>query len=384
MQVLVYGAGQLAQMMYLDGVALGINVMAVDVNNNTVVHPVSKTLLDCTLEQAIEQADALTVEFEHVPEPLLAQAEASGKLYPGIDAILVGADRVREKQLLSRLGIANCPYQIVDDLGQLDKCVEKLGERLIIKASRDGYDGYGQWRLKTASDLPALKSQLSNLDLKAVPLVVEKMLSFDREVSLIGARSQSGEVVVYPLTENLHHEGQLHVSVAPATALNSALNAQAEAIFTKLVNGMDYVGILAVELFQCGEELLVNELAPRVHNSGHWSQVGAPTSQFQNHLRAVLNLPLGLACNTGGEAAISAMINVIGCDNLQMALLGIPGTHFHWYGKSVRQKRKMGHINVTAASYAELGSKLCKLSKFLPLANFPCLTEEAARLASAN
>ena len=142
MQVLVYGAGQLAQMMYLDGAPLGIYVMAVDVNNNAVVHPVSKAPLNYTLEQAIELADALTVEFEHVPEALLEQAEASGKLHPGIDAILVGADRVREKQLLTSLAIPNCPYQIVDDLAQLDSCVENLGERLIIKASRDGYDGY--------------------------------------------------------------------------------------------------------------------------------------------------------------------------------------------------------------------------------------------------
>ena len=384
MQVLVYGAGQLAQMMYLDGAPLGINVMAVDVNNNAVVHPVSKAPLNYTLEQAIELADALTVEFEHVPEALLEQAEASGKLHPGIDAILVGADRVREKQLLSSLAIPNCPYQIVDDLAQLDSCVENLGERLIIKASRDGYDGYGQWRLKAASELPALKSQLAELDLKAVPLVVEKMLNFDREVSLIGARSPGGEVVVYPLAENLHHEGQLHVSVAPASASTAALNEKARDIFTKLVNGMDYVGVLAVELFQCGDELLVNELAPRVHNSGHWSQAGSPTSQFENHLRAVLDLPLGLACNTGGEAAVSAMINIIGCDDHQMALLSVPGVHFHWYGKSVRQKRKMGHINVTASGYAELGSKLQKLSEYLSLAHFPCLADEASRLTSVS
>lgn len=384
MQVLVYGAGQLAQMMYLDGAALGINVMAVDVNNNTVVHPVSKTKLDCSLEQAITLADALTVEFEHVPEALLEQAQVSGKLYPGIEAILVGADRVREKQLLSGLNIPNCPYQIVDDLAQLDDCVANLGERLIIKASRDGYDGYGQWRLKTASELPALKAQLAELDLQTVPLVVEKMLNFDREVSLIGARSKSGEVVVYPLAENLHHEGQLHVSVAPATNSSAALTEQARDIFTKLVNGMDYVGVLAVELFQCGDELLVNELAPRVHNSGHWSQAGAPTSQFENHLRAVLDLPLGLAGNTGGEAAVSAMINIIGCDDHKLALLGIGGTHLHWYGKSVRPKRKMGHINVTASGYNALGQKLMALADYLSLEHFPQLQEEAARLQASN
>ena len=381
MQVLVYGAGQLAQMMYLDGAAMGIDVMAVDVSNNTVVHPVSKHPLGVTLEQAIDSADALTVEFEHVPEALLEQAEASGKLHPGIEAILVGADRVREKTLLSRLDIPNCPYQIIDDLAQLDGCVADLGERLIIKASRDGYDGYGQWRLKAASDLPALKEQLAGLNLKTVPLVVEKMLNFDREVSLIGARSKSGEVVVYPLAENLHHEGQLHVSVSPATQSTTALDEQARDIFARLVDGMNYVGVLAVELFQCGESLLVNELAPRVHNSGHWSQAGAPTSQFENHLRAVLDLPLGAAMNTGGEAAVSAMINIIGCDDHKLSMLTIPGTHLHWYGKSVRPKRKMGHINVTANSYVALAEKLTKLTGYLSLEHFPQLQDESVRLA---
>lgn len=384
MQVLVYGAGQLAQMMYLDGVALGIDVRAVDVSSQNVVHPVSKQPLGCTLEQAIDTADALTVEFEHVPEALLEQAEQSGKLYPGIDAILVGADRVREKQLLSRLDIPNCPYQIVTDLSQLDACVAQLGDRLILKASRDGYDGYGQWRLTSPAELPDLKEQLKELDLEAVPLVVEKMLNFNREVSVIGARSRNGEVKVYPIAENLHHQGQLHVSVAPASGSDEALTAKAKDIFTKLVNGMDYVGVLAVELFQCGDELLVNELAPRVHNSGHWTQSGADTSQFENHLRAVLGLSLGATGNIGGEASVSAMINIIGCNEHDFALLGIPGTHLNWYGKSVRVKRKMGHINVTASSYHELGDKLTSLSYFLQMEHFPKLLNEAVRLQSVS
>ncbi|MDC8832178.1 5-(carboxyamino)imidazole ribonucleotide synthase [Alteromonas gilva] len=382
MQVLVYGAGQLAQMMYLDGAALGIDVRAVDVNSNTVVHPVSKARLDGTIAQAIDWADALTVEFEHVPEDLLEQAEASGKLLPGMASVLIGADRVREKQLLSRLDIPNCPYQIVTNVDQLPDCVQQLGERLIIKASRDGYDGYGQWRLNKAEELPQLQQQLAGLDLEKVPLVVEKMLNFDRELSLIGARSRNGEVMVYPLAENLHHQGQLHVSVAPATASNEALTARAQEIFTRLVEGMDYVGVLAVELFQCGETLLVNELAPRVHNSGHWTQAGAHTSQFENHLRAVLGLSLGATGNIGGDAAVSAMVNIIGCDDHQLALLSIPGVHLNWYGKSVRHKRKMGHINVTAESYQALGNKLQRLSGYLSTTHFPCLPDESQRLAN--
>lgn len=380
MQVLVYGAGQLAQMMYLAGAPLGINVKAVDVNTQQVVHPVSKTAFDLSLVDAIKFAQALTVEFEHVPEDLLRQAKASGKLYPNMDSILIGADRVREKQLLEGLKIPNCSHCIVKDVKQLNDCITALGERLIIKASRDGYDGYGQWRMTANSQLPALQQQLANLDLNKVPLVVEKMVDFDREISIIGARNANGEITVYPLTENLHHQGQLHVSVSPATQLNETIATQANNIFVTLAEGMDYVGVLAVELFQCGDQLLVNELAPRVHNSGHWTQVGADTSQFDNHLRAITGLPLGGSSSIGGQASVSAMVNIIGCDSHDMALLKIPSIHLHWYGKTPRAKRKMGHINVAASSYAELGSKLEALSHFLPMENFPKLLAEAERL----
>ena len=282
MRVVVYGAGQLAQMMYLAGSPLGIDVQAVDVNSDTVVHPVSKTPLDIPLDEAIEGADALTVEFEHVPERLLEVAAQTNKLMPNIQSILVGADRVREKQLLQSMDVANCEHQVVTHLDQLDACVDALGNKLILKASRDGYDGYGQWRLSDESEFPDLKKSLQGLDLEAVPLVVEKMVKFDRELSLIGVRNAKGDIRTYPLAENLHHQGQLHVSVAPATNVDTELQEQAHTIFTKLAEGMDYVGVLAVELFQVNNTLLVNELAPRVHNSGHWSQSGAVTSQFEN------------------------------------------------------------------------------------------------------
>ncbi|WP_137168236.1 5-(carboxyamino)imidazole ribonucleotide synthase [Salinimonas lutimaris] len=376
MKVVVYGDGQLAQMMYLAGVPLGIEVQAVDVKSDTVVHPVSKLPVNQSLKDALDEADALTVEFEHVPERLLEQAADTGKLMPSMDAILVGADRVREKQLLEQLKVANCPHRIVTALEQLDDCIDALGDKLIIKASRDGYDGYGQWRLKDAGELPALKAALQELDLQQVPLVVEQMLSFERELSLIGVRSAAGDIRVYPLAQNLHHEGQLHVSVAPANAVDTALQAQAEAIFTTLANGMQYVGVLAVEMFQCGDTLLVNELAPRVHNSGHWTLTGSDTSQFENHLRAVVGLPLG---DTKAHRP-AAMVNVIGCSSFSRDLLSIEGCHLHWYGKAVRKKRKMGHINLTAATYAELGGKLNQLAEFMPEGKFPCLKDEAERL----
>jgi 5-(carboxyamino)imidazole ribonucleotide synthase len=376
MQVLVYGAGQLARMMYLAGAPLGIEVWAVDVANETVVHPVSKSISDRSLAQAIDAADVLTVEFEHVPEHLLDQADRTGKLYPSMEAILVGADRVREKKLLTSLKIANCPHQIVTHVDQLDDCVGTLGEQLIIKASRDGYDGYGQWRLRDKSQLAALKQELENLDLQTVPLVVEQCIEFDRELSIIGARNQDGKTVIYPLAQNCHHEGQLHVSIAPAPRMSDALQEQANRIFETLATGLHYTGVLAVELFQVGNQLLVNEIAPRVHNSGHWTLHGADTDQFDNHLRAVLGLALGSTRPLG----VSAMVNIIGCSSFSRDLLSLPGCHMHWYGKTVRDKRKMGHINVLAESTLALSSTLEKLTQFLPMEHFPVLLSEAEKL----
>lgn len=377
MKVLIYGSGQLARMMYLAGCPLGIEIQAVDVVSHKVVDPVTKIVASQSLEQAIDEANALSVEFEHVPEALLQQAEISGKLMPGIEAILTGADRVREKHLLNKLTIPNCSHQIVTHTDQLESAVDKLGEQLIVKASRDGYDGYGQWRLNGKENLFKLKQQLRELDLEAVPLVVETMVNFDRELSLVGVRGRNGETRFYPLAENLHHEGQLHVSIAPAPEVFAELEQQAQDAFTKLAEALDYVGVLAVEFFQVGGKLLVNEIAPRVHNSGHWSMQGTDTCQFENHLRAVTGLPLG---NTECKRE-SAMINIIGCSEFSKDLLSIPGCHLHWYGKTVRPKRKMGHINITADDFPSLAELMTTLAKYLPLEHFPKLLREADKLA---
>lgn len=378
MQVLVYGAGQLAQMMYLAGAPLGIEVWAVDVKTKDVVHPVSKQVYkQKSLAQAITEADVLTVEFEHVPQDLLEEADRTGKLYPSMEAILVGADRVREKKLLTSLDIANCPHRIVTHVSALKECLKDLGDSLIIKASRDGYDGYGQWRVDGAEELEkVVNEQLVNLDLVKVPLVVEQCIPFDRELSIIGARNKDGDVRVYPLAQNCHHAGQLHLTVAPAPRMSDALQEQAQEIFHKLADGLQYTGVLAVELFQVGQTLLVNEIAPRVHNSGHWTLHGADTDQFDNHLRAVLGLALGSTRPLG----MSAMVNIIGCSSFSKDLLSLPGCHMHWYGKSVREKRKMGHINVLAESTLALANTLEKLTQFLPMEHFPVLESETQKL----
>jgi 5-(carboxyamino)imidazole ribonucleotide synthase len=376
LKVLVYGSGQLAQMMYLAAAPLGIIVSAVDVVTETVVNPLSKKATGVSLRDAIQDANAITVEFEHVPEHLLLDAQKSGQLFPNIASILAGADRVREKALLSKYNIPNCEYLIISHVDQLHDVVARLGEKVIFKASRDGYDGYGQWRIGSASELLALRKEFALLDLEKVPLIAERMMQFDREISLVGARSKNGQVACFSLAENLHYEGQLHVSVAPITKLTDALQKKANDIFDTLATSMDYVGVLAVELFQCGEELYVNEIAPRVHNSGHWTQQGCATSQFEQHIRAILGLPLGSTELIG----VSAMVNVIGCSTINRDLIGIPNTHLHWYGKEVRIKRKMGHINVIASSHVNLGAKLKQLMEYVPVEYFPKLEAEAIRL----
>lgn len=377
MKVLVLGSGQLAQMMYLAAAPLGVEVMAVDVADNSVVQPLNKQAYEFDLDAAIEEANAITVEFEHIPEALLAKVELSGKLLPNVTAILAGADRVREKQLLEKQEVANCQHKIVSKLADLEGITEALGEKIIFKASRDGYDGYGQWRLQSASQLSELSGLFENLDLQTVPLVAERMQPFDREISVIGARDKQGNIEYFEIAENLHYQGQLHVSIAPATNLSESVKLKAHDIFKKICEGLDYVGVLAVELFQTGDDLLVNEIAPRVHNSGHWTQQGADTCQFEQHIRAVLGFPLG----STATHCVTAMVNIIGCTSFSRDLIGIAGCHLHWYGKTLRDKRKMGHINVVASNYQELGEKLSELLKYLPKESFPLLTQESSRLS---
>ncbi|MGB3724644.1 MAG: 5-(carboxyamino)imidazole ribonucleotide synthase [Glaciecola sp.] len=376
MKVLVLGSGQLAQMMYLAAAPLGVDVMAVDVSNNSVVNPVNKQVYDYDIEAAIEDAAAITVEFEHIPQPLLDLVAQTGKLYPNATAILAGADRVREKRLLTEHDVNNCEHKIVLSLKDLDGITDLLGDKIIFKASRDGYDGYGQWRLHDNNSVSQLSEVFAKLDLVKVPLVAERMSQFDREISVIGARDQNGNIACYEIAENLHYQGQLHVSLAPASNLNDKVKTQAEALFTKIAEGLDYIGVLAVELFQVGDQLLVNEIAPRVHNSGHWTQQGADTCQFEQHMRAVLGFPLG----SPKTNSVTAMVNIIGCTSFSRDLISIEGCHLHWYGKTLREKRKMGHINVVANSYQALGHKLSELLQYLPAESFPLLADEAKRL----
>lgn len=379
MQVLVMGAGQLARMMALAGAPLNIEVLAYDVNTETVQHPLTQQQFNLTLEQAVAQADVVSSEFEHIPYPVQDICQQSGKFFPNSTAIKAGGDRRQEKQLLDAAGVANAGYRIVSTEAEFQAAIATLGLPLVLKSALAGYDGKGQWRLKRAEDAAAIWADIASFMAGAdhtLPqaIVAEQFVRFDREISLVGARNAKGETVVYPLTENHHVNGVLAVSLAvPA---QQQLQQQAKQMFDAVAAGLDYVGVLALEFFQVGDQLLVNEIAPRVHNSGHWTQQGSDTCQFENHLRAVCGLPLG----STALVRPTVMVNILGEDQVDPAILALPSCHLHWYGKAKRAGRKMGHINICGNSVTELADRFVALAQLLPPAQFPEVTEVAAKL----
>lgn len=369
MKILVLGAGQLARMMALAGTPLNLKISAYDVNTDTVVDPISQHVLAKGLSEAIANADVITAEFEHIPLPILEQCQQSGKFLPGAKAIQAGGDRRIEKQLLDKAGVQSAAYAVVNTEAEFKQAIADLGLPLVFKSALAGYDGKGQWRLKTAEQAAALWQDIASFlaaDTKQA-IVAEKFIPFQREVSLIGARDTKGNISVYPLTENHHVNGVLSTSViAEAT---TALQQQAEHVFTKLADSLNYVGVLAIEFFDLDQQLLVNEIAPRVHNSGHWTQQGANVCQFQLHLRAICGLPLG----STELIRPTLMVNILGEDTLATEILAIPGLQLHWYGKTKRAGRKMGHINLSAVNKTELRHKFKQLISLLSATSFPQL-----------
>lgn len=379
MNVLIMGAGQLARMMALAGAPLKLDVLAYDVNTDTIVHPVTLQKFPFSLAQAVEQADVITSEFEHIPYAVQDICQGSGKFLPNSTAIKAGGDRRQEKQLLDAAGVANAGYRIIHTEAELHAAMQDLGVPLVLKSALAGYDGKGQWRLKTSADAAQVWAEIAEFIAgadHALPqaIVAEQFVKFDREVSLVGVRNASGETKVYPLTENHHVNGVLAVSLAlPCTA---ALQQQAQQMFDAVAARLDYVGVLALEFFQVGDRLLVNEIAPRVHNSGHWTQQGSDTCQFENHLRAVCGLPLG----STELIRPTVMVNILGTDQINPDVLSIPSCHLHWYGKAKKPGRKMGHINVSGATVSELASRFRALSQYLPENDFPDVAQVAATL----
>ncbi|MDC9522983.1 5-(carboxyamino)imidazole ribonucleotide synthase [Pseudoalteromonas sp. Angola-31] len=379
MKILILGAGQLARMMSLAGAPLNLNVVAYDVGSQKIMHPLTGEIYTTTLEQAISDADAITAEFEHIPDDVLTLCCNSNKFYPGKAAIKTGGDRALEKALLDKTNVACAPYQLITEKAHLELAVKTLGKPLVIKTCQAGYDGKGQWRLKSDDQIEQIWSEMADFIASGTQdaphsIIAEKMIPFDREVSIIGARDKQGNVAIYPITENEHTNGVLTLSIAGKN--NTLVEQQAHSAFTKIASELNYVGVLAIEFFDVNGTLLVNEIAPRVHNSGHWTQQGCHCSQFENHMRAVAGLPLG----STELKHITAMINVLGQGYIPTEVLTVSDVTSHWYGKTAKPGRKMGHINVSADNINKLADKLGQLTDYLPEQEYPGILKAATAL----
>lgn len=353
----ILGGGQLARMMALAGAPLGLRFLAMDTSADACAGQfVPMVVGDWRDEKALAEfasrVDVATFDFENVPAESAEWLAARIPVFPAPRALRIAQDRLAEKTLFNELGIGTPAFAAVDTRAGLDEAVARIGLPCILKTRRLGYDGKGQFRLKTPADLEAAWAALGPQAPK-VGLILEGFVPFEREVSVVAVRGRDGEFRAWPLTENWHRDGILSASMAPC-AEGAALEPQAVAYARKVAEALDYVGVFALELFVRDGQLLANEMAPRVHNSGHWTIEGAETSQFENHLRAVLGLPLGSTAAVGH----SVMLNWIGAMPEAAPVLRSPAGHWHDYGKTSREGRKVGHATLRADDRATLRREL--------------------------
>ncbi|HHR6078623.1 TPA: 5-(carboxyamino)imidazole ribonucleotide synthase [Providencia alcalifaciens] len=337
--VCVLGNGQLGRMLRQAGEPLGISVFPVG--------------LDAEPEAVPYQQSVITAEIERWPETPLTKELARHNAFINRDIFPRLADRFPQKSLFDSLNLSTAPWALLESPDQWPELFATLGDFLIVKRRTGGYDGRGQWRVRPG-DEQNLPAEIYG------ECIVEQGIPFDAEVSVIGARSQSGGSVFYPITHNLHQEGILRTSVAFPDA-NLVQQQQAQAMLSAVMDELGYVGVMAMECFVVGDKLLINEIAPRVHNSGHWTQNGASISQFELHLRAILNLPMP----TPEVFSPAVMVNLIGTD-VNQEWLNLPLVHLHWYEKEVRPVRKVGHLNLTHSDVHQLENTLDSLIPMLP------------------
>ena len=339
----ILGGGQLGRMLSVAAARLGykshIYEPGPDAPAADVAHRVTcASYGDETALAAFAAAvDIITYEFENVPTAALDLLEARRPIRPGRQALATSQDRIAEKDFLTGLGLVTAPYAAVSSVADLAAGLTRIGTPAILKTTRLGYDGKGQARIMSASDAPAAYAAMHG-----APAILEGFVSFSHEVSVIAARSTSGEVSAYDPGENVHKDGILHSTTLPAR-LSAGQRTDAVLIAARILNALDYVGVMGVELFVTPSGLLVNEIAPRVHNSGHWTQNGCTVDQFEQHIRAITGWPLG----DGTRHADIEMVNLIGDDIAMLPdLARQKDTSIHLYGKAeARPGRKMGHVN---------------------------------------
>ncbi len=366
----VLGGGQLARMLALAGTPLGLRFRCLDPSPDAVAGHVAELVVadyrdEAALARFVAGVQVVTFEFENVPARAAQWLAEHATVAPVPRALEIGQDRVFEKRLFASVGMATAQHRAADTRADLHSAVAAVGAPCIVKTHRLGYDGKGQVRLVPVPSLSAaIDAAFDSLrPAESGGLVVEQMVAFDREVSVLAARNGRGEVMVYPLVENEHEGGILARSRAPAPNVPEKLVREAGEFVSVLLRELDYVGLLAVEMFLKGDRWIANELAPRVHNSGHWTIEGAECSQFENHLRAILDLPLGSTAMTAGGHA--TMVNLIGSLPARADVLAIPGVHLHAYGKAARPGRKVGHATALAADRATADA-LCARVAALP------------------
>jgi len=360
MTIGILGGGQLGYMLALAGYPLGLRFRFLDPSPEAPVGRIAhRVTAEFTDDQALEKfahgLEVATYEFENVPVQTARFLAERVPVYPAPAALEEAQDRRREKRLFQRLGIPTTDFAEISEREEFDAALKQVGLPSVLKTCRLGYDGKGQWLMRTAEDVDRARAELPS-----VPLILEKLVAFSRELSILGVRSRTGETVFYPLVENHHRGGILRLSLAPAPQIAPGLQQTAEEATRRILEELDYAGVICLELFQVGEKLLANEIAPRVHNSGHWSIEGAATSQFENHLRAILGMPLGSTATVG----YSAMVNLIGELPEAAEVLRTPNTHLHLYGKSPRPGRKLGHVTVRADKFEKLQQRLAELPAF--------------------
>jgi 5-(carboxyamino)imidazole ribonucleotide synthase len=360
MTIGILGGGQLGYMLALAGYPLGLHFRFLDPSPEAPVGRIAnRVTADFNDQQALEKfshgLEVVTYEFENVPVAAAKFLAERVPVYPPAAALEEAQERLREKRLFRKLEIPTTEFAEIAKRGDLDGAVKQVGLPAMLKTCRMGYDGKGQWLLRTAEDVEKARAELPD-----VPLILEKFVPFTRELSILGVRGRGGDIAFYPLIENHHLDGILRLSLAPAPNLTASLQQEAEDAARKVLEALEYVGVLCIEFFEIGGQLLANEMAPRVHNSGHWTIEGAVTSQFENHLRAILGMPLGSTAAVG----VSAMINLIGEFPESADVLSVSNAHLHLYGKEPRAGRKLGHVTVRADQFEKLEQRLNALPAF--------------------
>ncbi|MBS0350207.1 MAG: 5-(carboxyamino)imidazole ribonucleotide synthase [Proteobacteria bacterium] len=345
MKIGILGGGQLARMLALAAYPLGIRTLCIDPQPEACAKDVT-SVKNASFEDKnailafLSEVDIVTYETENIPLKCAEWVQNSHPLYPSVEVLEIAQDRLHEKKFFKSLAIPTTPFCNVENSTQLRAAATAMNFPLVLKTRRMGYDGKGQAIIREAADIESAWSKLSAKN-QSASLILEKFIDFQFELSLIGVRNSLGEIQYYPLTQNYHQQGILRWSEAPLK--NDSLLQQAKSYLDRILNQLNYIGVLTIEFFYDGQQLIANEMAPRVHNSGHWTIEGAQTSQFENHIRAVIQWPLGSTKTIGN----SFMLNCIGqLPSSVENLLSVSGVHYHNYGKAPRASRKLGHITL--------------------------------------